>query len=901
MLAIFSAKSSSAGFSITARDYHLDPYGNDSNPGTRQLPFATLDGARDAVRKMKTASGLPKGGITIHVGEGIYPLAKPFTLTPEDSGTADAPIVYSGGDSRPVFTAGQRITVWRKVEAGIWAADLPEVKAGRWYFEQLFINGRRAVRARSPQTGYYYVDIKGGRGVDPKTGKMVDLSRRNFHALHDADIQDFAALSGNALNDVTLTVLWDNWISTKLRVAAVDPASRLITLTGAPGKSSHCDFDRGVRYFVENCRSALDAPGEWFLDRSGTLFYQPLPGEDVPAAKVFAPRLDQFMVIAGDPQAGKFVEHVTFQGLSFQHAECLTPPEGMPEQQSAVTVPAAIIADGAHDVRFDNCEIAHIGGYALHLRTGCENCAVTHCHLHDLGAGGIHLGGVNAPADWEQSSHLVVANNIIQSGGRVHPSGSAILSHHCSDSSITHNDIADFNYIAISVGWNWNYGLSRAKRNQIDFNRIGWIGQNTLSDLAGIYTLGESQGTEIVGNVIHDVSCYRYGAFGIYSDQASTGIRIANNLTCRTGISAYNMNWGKDVVIENNIFSLTGVHGLTKGTGHEESSAIFRRNIVWIDRGDILAEGWSRPEMQTSHNLYWDNSGREVAFFKMPLAKWQAQGRDEGSIIADPLFENPQQLNFKLKEGSPAAKIGFVPFDFSQAGVIGDAAWRDLATHFTPPPSPPISPVPELTPLTLNEDFESTPINTPPGIAKIDPTWSWDKYGLLVAVVNESSPSGQRCLKMVKEKPGLPSWAPMLLYSPEHRLGRTRLSFDTKLQRDGQLLVNLEDRSSMGQAPLGGPRLTFKQGKLLVPGLKPIEIPWDQWIHVELEVGVGEQSNGTFDLTVTPPGGAAQRYSGIKYRSAQWSYLQWLAFNSLGEGNSTIYLDNIRLTNTRTP
>ena len=68
VLAIFSAKSSSAGFSTTARDYYLDPYGNDSNPGTRQLPFATLDGARDAVRKMITASGLPKGGITIHVG-----------------------------------------------------------------------------------------------------------------------------------------------------------------------------------------------------------------------------------------------------------------------------------------------------------------------------------------------------------------------------------------------------------------------------------------------------------------------------------------------------------------------------------------------------------------------------------------------------------------------------------------------------------------------------------------------------------------------------------------------------------------------------------------------------------------------------------------------------------------
>jgi len=302
--------------------------------------------------------------------------------------------------------------------------------------------------------------------------------------------------------------------------------------------------------------------------------------------------------------------------------------------------------------------------------------------------------------------------------------------------------------------------------------------------------------------------------------------------------------------------------------------------------------------MQTSHNLYWDASNPEVTFFGMPLAQWQAHGKDVGSLIADPLFVDPEKFDFRLKEGSPASKIGFVPFDYSQAGVQGDAAWRDLATNFTPPPLQIIAPIPELNPLTLKEDFESTPIDRPPSMGKIEPAWAMPEYGMRVSVVAESSPSGQRCLKMVKEKPGLPGWAPMLLYSPEHRHGRTHLSFDVKLQRHAQLSINMEDRSRKGQDTLGGPKVLLKDGKLTALGLTPVTIPWDQWIHLEIDVEVGEQANGTFDLTVAPPGGAAQHFSGIKYRSPEWNYLQWLAFNSEGNGPSTISLDNIHLTNT---
>lgn len=885
---------------LLAADLYVSPAGDDANRGSAEQPFATLQRARDAMREVKRATGLPAGGFTVHVRGGTYALTDTLTLTPEDSGTAKAPIVFLGDATRPLISGGRRITGWRNVADGLWAADLPEVRAGAWYFEQLFVNGRRATRARSPNDGYFHVDLKGGYGVAPETGKRDDLSTRSFFALRDSDLLDYADLRGDALRDVTLTLLWNNWISTKLRVAAVDPKSRLVTLTGAPGTSAHSEFDRGIRYVVENCRSALDAPGEWFLDRGGTVFYRPLPGEDVPAAEIFAPRLPQLIVLSGEPKAGRFVEQVTFRGLRFHHAECATPPGGMPERQSAATVPAAILADGARQVRFEDCEIAHVGGYAIHFREGCRGAVVRQCHLYDLGAGGVHLGGGEqnqVPLAWEHSSHFEVDNNIIHSGGRVYPSGSAILSRHCSDSRFTHNDIADFAYTGISVGWTWDYVPSLAKRNLIAYNRIGHIGLGVLSDLAGIYTLGESQGTEIIGNVIHDVHCYNYGAAGIYNDQASTGIRVANNLIYRTEISGYTMNFGKDVTIENNIFALSDTHVLHKGNGDEVSSATFARNIVWFDRGELLDGGWSGPDMRFSRNLYWDASRRAVTFLGQAMEKWQAPGKDDGSLVADPLFVDPAKCDFRLRPGSPAARIGFVPFDPSQAGVTGADAWRDLARRFTPPVEPPHPAQPELTPLTLDEDFEQTPVDRPPAIAKIEPTWAWPLYGLRVSIAAEPSPSGQRCLKIVENSPGLPLWAPMLVYFPAHRQGQTRLSFDVKPERQAHLAVSLEDRSGRGTDSLGGPHVSIRDGQIFVAGHPPLPISWGEWTHVELTVGVGPEAGGTFDLAVTPSRGAPHFVNSIKYRSPDWNHLQWLAFSSAGDRDSAISLDNIRLTN----
>ncbi len=303
-----------AGCEAPATRIYVAPDGNDAWSGLRKTPnaektdgpLASLVGARDAVRRLKQDEGL-RLPVRVIVRDGTYRITEPLLLTPEDSGTAKCPITYES-EFAATITAGVPITGFKQGDDGVWTARVPEVDGKPIYFEQLYVNGSWATRARSPNKYYYYVKRKVTHAIDPATGKPANMSHRAFIARAE-DVEPLLSIPKDRLSDVTM-MAYHSWACSRHRVASIDPKTHLLVTTG-PSRWPFCRWNANQRYHLENFRAALDQPGEWFLDRDGTLFYKPRPDEDMRKANVVAPVCDRFLRIAGEPKLGLYVEHVT--------------------------------------------------------------------------------------------------------------------------------------------------------------------------------------------------------------------------------------------------------------------------------------------------------------------------------------------------------------------------------------------------------------------------------------------------------------------------------------------------------------------------------------------------------------------------------------------------------------
>lgn len=634
----------------------------------------TVATVADIDRSLAEARGLPQGDTAyLHFTAPRYELQVPITLTPED----DRPLVFVGeGGEMPVISGGVRLTGWTMTPEGRWRLRIPEAARYGWRFSQLYVGGRRATRARTPNEGWYTFDhsIEYTKTIPTWAGNPVALI-----AMHTApdNLQAVAGLSRGDL-DRAVGVFYNKWNSARLPIIRVEQDSARFFTYHADSRMWQ-PRDRNVRYYIENVPAALDAPGEWFLDREGTLTYIPLPGETPEATEVVAPVLEQLLVIRGEE--GRVVADKTFRRLCFAETDFRQPATGTRPAQGAADIDATVRADHALRIAFQDCEVRRTGNYGVWLADRCVDCRVERCYLYDIGAGGIRLGlNDKAVEGREVTRGTVVDNNILQHLGLVHPAGVGILLGHTAHNRVTHNDISDLRYTGISVGWTWGWGYSPSRDNEIGHNHIHHVGWGQLSDMGGIYTLAYSPGTRVHGNVLHDIYSFGYGGWGIYNDEGSRGIVVENNLVYRTKNGGYTQHYGDSNQIRNNIFAWGKLQQIYHTVTPRHSALSFTHNIIIQSEGLTLRGPWERDSLAADYNCYHNLAPRaDGKFFRdYTFGQWQRR-KEPHSIQADPLFRDPEHGDFRFRSLRTARRIGFRPFDYSQAGVYGPREWRDRA------------------------------------------------------------------------------------------------------------------------------------------------------------------------------------------------------------------------------
>ncbi len=878
-----------------ALEFHVSPAGNDSNPGSAVKPFATIEHARDTVRAWKLAN-IDAEAVTVWLHKGTYRITSPILFTPQDSGTSQFPVTYSAvAGEKPVVSGGVPITGWRKHGDNLWVANVTWAKALPEPFVQLFVNGKRRNRARTPNIGSYFYTKRlhyEGSGEAPLCMGMT---------FKEGNLKPWSS------SEDAVICLFHNWVNSYNRVGKADWQRQRLDFTRPAGIFF---LSPSVRYYVENLKSALDSPGEWYLDKTaGLLYYYPMHGEILPKAEVIAPVVKQTLIqLQGVPEAGQYVENIVFKGISFQHTDADLSREYRHSVQGAETQRGAIVARRTRNFVIENCELTRLGENAISLLEACSHNTVTRCHIHDLGGGGVYLSeqGPGNTAEWYLTAHNKVDNNFIHDGGYIFRAGCGVfMGATASYNQITHNEICDLSWMGVHMGWSWSSrNPAYTHHNEIAYNHIHHIGNGVLNDIAGIYTLGVSPGTVLHHNLIHDVTRFErgdegYGGWGIYLDAGSSEMRVENNIVYNTrdgGLHLHCYEYPYEDQIVNNIFAYATSPQMARNNSMEPDTfhANLEHNIVYNENKGMYGGGNWAPgsKFTVDNNCYFSEKSKDPDFFGMTFAQWQAAGRDVHSVVADPGFINARKHDFRLKPNSPALSLGIKPIDMTTVGLRGHASWTKLPRKTANRKYEKAIAPNAKSAGVLFKDFEEYEAgDVPDGAVFADGATS-------VTVTDMKPASGLRCMRFVDDLT-VDVWKPH--WYATRVPGKGALHVQVKVRNDAASPVSFDlefrDWPGIGGKYVSGPQLRFlpngvvqacEEGQWNDIGRYKI----GEWLAVRIDLSEGKGRANTYTVKL---GSNGTPVTGIKFASDDFINFNWIGLAGMETKPGMFYADDIRV------
>ena len=559
---------------LLAGEIWISPKGSDFNDGTRQSPKATLTSAlRQAREWRRTEDNRIQGGITIYMEGGTYAFHEPVFIRPEDSGTKESPtVIRSVGDEKVILSGGISINGWKK-QGKVWVADVPAFNGRPLDFRQLWVNGKKAVRARDVE------DFE-------KMNRICSVDEKNEILYVPAvSIRRLIDNKGNLKAKYAEMVLHQMWCVANLRIRSVEvqgdsaairfhqPESRIQFEHPWPRPMVTTDGHNSA-FYLTNARELQDVPGEWYHDIDARkVYYYPREGEKMQEAEVIVPAVETLVRVEGT--LDRPVCHIRFEKITFSYTTWMRPSEkghvplqaGMyltdgyridPKmQRNYLNHPldnqgwlgrpaAAVRVVAARQIDFERCRFEHLGSTGLDYEEAVQGGVVCGCLFRDIAGNGLLVGSFSSaahethlpydPADRrEVCTQQHINNCYFTEIGNEDWGCLAIAAGYVGDVNIEHNEISEVPYSGISLGWGWTQTVNCMRNNRVHANLIHHYAKH-MYDVAGIYTLGSQPKSYVTENCVHSI--YKPGYvhdpnhwFYLYTDEGSSFITVRDNWT----------------------------------------------------------------------------------------------------------------------------------------------------------------------------------------------------------------------------------------------------------------------------------------------------------------------------------------------------------------------------------